>query len=323
MAFLHIALMICIIIAQCIHISNRSGEVCIFDLSFTLSYTHMKSILVPIDFSPNSLNALEFAVQIARHTKGTVTVFNSYYVTISDGLNAPPVEYIEAITKETEQEHLARLTKAVHKYENVRSADEQQKIDIRPMLMQGLATDNIEALAETGDYDMIAMGTKGASGFSEILWGSITSHVVKRVKLPVLVVPFGSRFQGIDRILYATNFNEHDVQALDMLKEFSDYFEAEITCLHICTDPKKQAREAQRMQELEENYWFTPMKKLNFRLVNSTSVEKGIMEYVKEQDEDLIAVAPEDRTFLANLFHSSVTQKLTFHTDTPMLVVKG
>ena len=60
--------------------------------------------------------------------------------------------------------------------------------------------------------DLIVMGTKGASGLKEVLFGSNTVHVIKNAKCPVLAVPSEFVFESPREILfpsdYEVSFNE-------------------------------------------------------------------------------------------------------------------
>ena len=54
--------------------------------------------------------------------------------------------------------------------------------------------------------DLIVMGTKGATGLKEVLFGSHTIHVLKNTKCPVIVIPSGFSFEAPREILFPTDY---------------------------------------------------------------------------------------------------------------------
>ena len=81
----------------------------------------------------------------------------------------------------------------------------------------------IRELVEDRDVDLIVMGTKGATGAKEILFGSNTVHVFKGVKCPVLAIPSGFDYEKPLEILFPTDydvaFNQDQVKSLIDLAE--------------------------------------------------------------------------------------------------------
>jgi len=283
----------------------------------------MKDILVPLDFSDNSLNALRFAVEIAKMSGASLTLFNSFHVSGSmGGLSTPPVEYVAELAAEREANHKRDLDAVAKQLEEVTYVQNGESLIVETVVLPGLATDNIDDLTIQKDFDLIVMGTRGASGVAEVLWGSITSHVIDRIHIPVMAIPEKAEFSSFHKIVYATNFDDDDIKSIDFLKSFSDYFKAELTCLHVSRHANDEDEDIEKLHSLESNYWFTPISRLNFELVKNQSVEKGLTAYLKESKANLVAVMPQERSFLEELMHSSLTKKLSFHSEIPFLVLR-
>lgn len=146
--------------------------------------TPIQRILVPIDFSDNSRDAMEVAHALASRTKADVTVLSAY---------APPafgytgVAEVPGPTYVIEEER-----KAVHD-----SLDAWMKeftwgdVSCEPRFVDGDATDKI--VEEAGEHDLVVMGTHGRSGLSRFLVGSVAYGVLKHTEKPVLVVPTAHR----------------------------------------------------------------------------------------------------------------------------------
>lgn len=285
----------------------------------------MKAILVPVDFSENATNALHYAVEIAKVSEASITLFNSFHVAITASLaTTPPSDYIESMIQERSESHQKRLYTLVDKYiTGQRYTKTGKPIEAECITLQGVAAEQIEELSLSNQYDLIVMGTKGVSGAAEVLWGSIASHTVRHAKIPVLVVPEHTKAFTLNKMVYATNFDKRDIWAIDYLRDFSNAFSSEITCLHISDSSRKDASDMDRLKSLEAHYWFTPVNKMNFELVKEHSVEKGLKQYFEENKIDLIAVMPQEKSFIERLFSKSMSEKLAMHSSIPLLVIKN
>jgi nucleotide-binding universal stress UspA family protein len=281
----------------------------------------MGKILVPTDFSDYARNALEFAVAIAKKTGAEIVLYHGYHI-LADGDYAPiAVGYIGTQLEEQQKLWHNRTAELGEQLAREVYAD-GQPLKVSQVVKMGTVADDVADLVDAGDYDMIVMGTKGATGLERILFGSVTSAVVDRVKVPVLAVPRGVKYKGFDHIVYGINFDERDIKVIDDLIDFANLFDSQLTCLHITTSAKQLADDKVEIDVLRETYWFTPLDRLNFALRRDESVEKGLEHYLQDHDTDLLAVLRQDRTFWEQLMEHSVSKDLAFHSEVPLLILK-
>jgi nucleotide-binding universal stress UspA family protein len=283
----------------------------------------MNKILVPIDFSENSINAFQYAIEIAKELESSITVFNTYPIDIPMGMEYSSGIYMQTLNAEIMHERKLRLQEITEKYGQETYNSTNEKLEIEHEVREGVAADNIAAFAKDHEMDVIIMGTKGASGLEEVLLGSITVSVVDKVDIPVFVIPENATFKGLKKIVYATDFDEKDVEIIETLQHLGEYFESEITCLHVNTDPALTYADDLSMNMLKRNYFFTPVNQLNFKVLNDKKVEHGLEDFMSQNEIDLVVVTPKERGFVENLFHKSITKKLAFHSKTPVLIAKN
>ena len=147
-------------------------------------YVLVKKILVALDGSKASNNALNFALQLAEMSSASLELFTvvppvflpsySIYVLKSDAL--------AACAKELETSFRGVLSKA---QEDVRKRKQSFKISTR--FEKGEPSEKIVEVAETGGFDLIVMGSRGIAGRISAL-GSVSSRVVDKSSCPVLIV---------------------------------------------------------------------------------------------------------------------------------------
>ncbi|MGZ4117599.1 MAG: universal stress protein, partial [Bacteroidia bacterium] len=146
----------------------------------------IKRILVPVDFSETSMEALNHAIYLAKITKASITMIN---VTETVQPVVVPVDYpiaysynIETFEKAAithSKQHLKKLTDKIKKKDN---------ISISFVATIGWVKDEIIETAKRIKADIIIMGTHGVKGFREFIMGSNTFRVVNESQCPVLSI---------------------------------------------------------------------------------------------------------------------------------------
>jgi nucleotide-binding universal stress UspA family protein len=140
-----------------------------------------KRILCPIDFSPSALQALGFALDLARQADGRVTLLRviewlaEEEPQTSAHFNVP--EYRRYIAADAEE----RLRQLV-------AEESRAWVEIDNMVVFGRAHREVLRAAETKPADLIVMGAQGRSGVGLALFGSTTQEVVRGAACPVLTV---------------------------------------------------------------------------------------------------------------------------------------
>jgi nucleotide-binding universal stress UspA family protein len=138
-------------------------------------------VLCPVDFSPSSLQALGFGLDLARQANGRVTVMHALEWLAEDPpLTAMRFDIVE-FRRSLAEDATERLRALV--------AEESRtvaKVDIEVVV--GRAHREILRIAEASSVDLIVMGAQGSGGVELALFGSSTQQVVRRASCPVLTV---------------------------------------------------------------------------------------------------------------------------------------
>lgn len=144
----------------------------------------IKRILVPVDFSPPSLSALEYAIRVSRPLNAelaTLFVVEPAYVygTPTD-VYGPPADFGWVVREEARRgrERLARLAADLRK----------RKLHVHALVRRGKASQCILSTAQRLRVDLIIMATHGRTGLSHLLLGSTAEKVVRLASCPVLTV---------------------------------------------------------------------------------------------------------------------------------------
>ncbi|MDZ4808247.1 MAG: universal stress protein [Bacteroidota bacterium] len=278
----------------------------------------MKKILVPTDFSLNANKALDFAVQIAKKANADIYLIHA-------------CDLIDTIFKDNQaiyQEHNQVLSDDAN--ENLfllkNSIESAEKILVHPKLYKGKITDAIWQASAEFHADLIIMGTLGAAGLQEKILGSITAGIIGKTNIPVMAVPLLSEWDTPKKILLMVNNSEEQPDMVKSVFELAELFNATVH-VAIFTDVDSAVaidylKDKRGVDSYEEKL------KLKYKNIDIKSVhldghrfQETIEEYILEQHIDIVAMVTHKRTFLKSIFNRSMTKKMSYHTQIPLLAI--
>ena len=142
----------------------------------------LQRIVCPIDFSPASLRALEYATNLAApHGPGVIALNAIELFADGGGMREELALDTPDFRAELRRSALARLHEAVP--EALRS-----RCPVVDTVVLGKAWKEILRVADEEQADLIVMGVAGRSTADLLLFGSTTQHVVRQATCPVLTI---------------------------------------------------------------------------------------------------------------------------------------
>jgi nucleotide-binding universal stress UspA family protein len=186
----------------------------------------------------------------------------------------------------------------------------------------GPASEIIASKVEAEKIDMVIMGTKGADSVASKLLGSVTYNTIRKVKIPVIVVPEKALVGEIQKIVFATDLHINgDIKKVSYLRDFATDLGSSIDILYVNQkeDSKPDITMAVDTLIIDNNLQGVYHK---FEVINNEDIEEGINDFIARNPCDMLAVIPKHHGFLESLFHKSVTRSLTMHAHLPLLVLR-
>jgi nucleotide-binding universal stress UspA family protein len=141
----------------------------------------IKQILVPLDFSPESMHALEFATDLAKRYGASLDLVYAYQAIAY----ALPEGYV-LMTPDQVTEVLAEFEKLLA--DAKRRALEAGVAQVDTEIVDGYPINVILQRQAQKGHDLIVMGTHGRSGIKRVVLGSVAENVVRSAGCPVLLV---------------------------------------------------------------------------------------------------------------------------------------
>ena len=268
-------------------------------------------ILVPTDFSKNANHAIDYAAVVAKATGAELLLLYVYSPPVTRNNLAYPLitEEMGRAKKEANEQLLNKCNEISEAY----------RISCHSLVMTGNLVDEIIGKAVDVKIDMIIMGTQGASGIDQVLFGSNTAAVIERASCPVLAVPAQTKPFIPRKIVFATDYQDNDMQTMKAVTNLTTSFKAELLIVHVSKEPLKSER------DLIEQFSKAVAKETGFKepfyyVMPHDDIQKGIDLFVDSVGADLIALSMRKRNIFEKLFDKSLTKKMAYHTRLPLLV---
>ncbi len=269
----------------------------------------MKRIIVPVDFSEVSEYAAQFAVALAKRQNASVLLINS----VRESQLAPAILETEALTNELAayaSDQIKRMQKEVQEA-GVEVKTKVSRLD----LMEALETE-IEQGA-----DLCVMGTTGSFGWDEVLIGSNTEKVVRKLQCPVIAVPLSIYDDEIKKILVPVDLMELRSSFLMEVKALQQFFEAELSFLWVKT-PHNIENEELVKEQFQEVMGEFDMTHYTFNILHDILPSDGILYQLSTSAADMVAMATHARRGIAHWFAGSLTEDTVNHVDVPVWTYK-
>jgi len=261
----------------------------------------VKNILVPVDFSENSLNALRYAGEFARTSGAELFVLHV----------ADPEALINEVKGNLSPDHLLNL---------IKKEDYLRGIRITTIMENGSVSDLVKKESKENNIDLIIMGTQGAGNLQRSMIGTHTSTVIAHSECMVLAVPSQVKFAPIRKAVLAIDMDhraDHLIQ--DTIKLFSN-MDAAVLLVYVGGDQHhKQEHDLETMTE--EMKRSTGYHKIDCTVIHSNHFRESIEQFSLDIDADAIAMITHHRNVFESLFDPSQTKKMAYHMNTPLLAI--
>jgi nucleotide-binding universal stress UspA family protein len=257
----------------------------------------MKTVIVPVDFSPTSYNSARYAVKMVNGTYDVNLVLFHVYEKESDEEEA--YFLLEKLKTELSEQGIAKIT-----------CHAEQGGDFPEALSR---------FARHRAAQLIVMGLNGKTKLEQIFLTSNTLKIVDKNPCPVMIIPPSADFGAIKNIALTSDFK--DVQSsvpIQPIKSVLEIFRPQLHIVNVDSEHyvslteeylKERAKLAEMFQEFKPEFYF----------IGTFDFHDTINQFVADKKIDMVITIPRNRSFIDNLFKASNTKKLVFESTIPVL----
>ncbi len=272
----------------------------------------MKHILVPIDFSNDSINALEHAIMIANYTNCGIRLIHVK----RKNADYDPSFNLRDFDEVLKSGVIDNFERTIQVY----SKELNAKFDYR--IREGRIYTEICHQAKYGDAEMIIMGTHGVSGFEERWVGSNAFRIVSNATVPVLTIRYSFPKRDIKRIVLPIDIDKESRQKVPLVAELALLFGAELHVLDIRQDNKVATRKT--LNEYIDQV-MTYLKRRKVKCVRESlkgnNLSDLVIEYALLCDADMITVMIENNERSVPFWAEPYAQQMVNHSPIPVLSI--
>jgi len=192
-------------------------------------------------------------------------------------------------------------------------------------LIFGPITKSIIDYAEKNIFDLIVMGTKGATGLKSWLSGSDTQFVVRNSTVPVLSLMCDRSDLEIKNLLLVHDFDNDDdkynMSCIKLLKAINSNFGSTINLLHITKNNETDHQALiNKLDNFAVKHEFCRYKSYVHR---DSDIEAGVNHFNQMHDMDIIFIGTKIKTGWTRFLESDVAESMVKHTYKPIITFKS
>lgn len=264
-------------------------------------------LIVPLDFSENSIKALEFAIGLADKKHGEIILV--HVVELVYDFESQSALALDSLFKDAEN----LMKKTIQTYEG-------SGVPMESQVVEGTASVTIARIAEEHGAALIVMGTQGASGIKKALMGTVTVNVVKEASCPVLVVPAKAKVSEIRKVTLALEFADHEEGFLDWMVNMAKKWSFGFEILHIQTSQGflEDLSVLGIESYLAKKY---PEQATRIHTFYAENTMDGLDLYLDEHDDMILVMCHEHRNLWEQIIKKSHSIQMAYHSHIPLLIL--
>lgn len=278
----------------------------------------MNNFIVPIDFSEASKNAARYAAHISTLVPDAHLILYNVFDSLEYGSDSSPLS-----TEGGEDDSRHKVMELA--LESVKT----ELATITNSRISCVAEENNRFLDTFTKYvldnkiQLIIMGITGSTRLGQIFMGSNTLNIVKREIAPVIIVPPHANSQSAKNVMLLTDFKDiENTIPIDTVKSVLDLFRPRLHIVNVdhehyvqVTDEYKVERA--KLEGLLKDY------QPDFYFIRLFDFVEAINQFVSDNHIDLILTFPRKHSFLSNVFKTTSTSQLAYHSHVPIVAINA
>jgi nucleotide-binding universal stress UspA family protein len=278
----------------------------------------MTNLIVPVDFSETSKNAARYAAHLSSHIPDSHLILYNVFDALEYGSDSSPL----ATDAEEDASRKSIMELALGSVRSELSTITGSKISCVAEENNHFA-DTLENYVRNKNIQLIIMGITGATRLGQIFMGSNTLKIVNRRIAPVIIVPPDAISTSAKNIMLLTDLDDvENTIPIDSIRSVLQVFQPS---LHVVNVDSEHYVELTAEYKAERDKLEKMLGEFNpeFYFIRIFDFMEAINQFVMDKKIDLILTVPKQRSFLTNLFKTTHTSKLAYHSHVPIVAVNA
>ena len=267
-------------------------------------------ILVPIDFSDQSLIALKQSYNLARLTKADLTLIN----VIDQSFHLPffSVKEDKSIEK--------KIQKALEKL--AEETTKESGIVVNILVVRGKVYEEVQKAAKKLKCSFIIMGTNGSHGLKKFI-GSNALRVIREAPCPVISIKGKKHRTGCKTIVLPLDLTKETKEKVAKAIEIANLFGSTINLVSaITSDDEFIINKLKRQMNQVHEFVLQHNVPCQIEFLHGGDISEDTVEYAKKIKADLIMIMTQEETWTDIMFINSAAQKVINESEVPVLSIR-
>ena len=277
----------------------------------------MKNILIPTDFSNNSWNAIEYALQLFKKNKCTFCFFHVNPIVGYSGAEAAMVAGRKDLIESMKADSISKLEDWILKCKRLYPNSSH---NFKASTVYDFFVDAIRKNVEERKIDLIVMGTKGARGLKKVTLGSNTGNVLTKIRCPLLAIPENATYISPKEIAFPTDYQlNYDIKVLEKLTEIVKQNNATLRVLYISKKGEQLSESQVRNKDFLTDYFKGLV--YSFHNITGQKLDAAVQCFVESREIDMLAMVAKNLNFIQRVLFRPTVEEISYHTDVPFLIL--
>ncbi len=278
----------------------------------------MRKLLIPTDFSENSLNAVKYATELFKYEYCEIYVLHAF----ADEVYEFQTKFEDAIFTDTKEKVLSKAKEALKKFrDGIIAFSPNPKHMIHTISEFGILVDSVNDWVEKENIDVVVMGTQGQTADKKITFGSNTLQVIKYVRCPVLAIPSVYGDVHPENLLFSTDFQlPYKRRELKLVSAIAKCFVSKVNFLYVSKFPTLSLRQQDNKHFLAASFC---ENKIDFHQDFSNDVTEAINDFLSKNKIDMLVMINTRHSYLENILYKSTIEKIGLNINIPFLVLQN
>jgi len=271
----------------------------------------IKHILVPVDFSDCSKNAMHYASFLAQNAKAKITLLH----VLEPPFNFPA--HIDGVMDYLIKNAHQHLDKMIGELDNPRN---ENQLKAEKLLETGKTMTQILRVIESSKPDLVVIGSGTEIQSRKMIFGSVSTDMLLKSPIPVITVPEGSKSGDFNKILFTTNYKRNDLENLKKVSSLANQFNGKIEIVHVSEKDDLESqikfRGFKDLIKEEKN-----LDNVSFTLIIDSDPFDAISELIDKEGASMIVLNRYSKNVFEKLLYKDHTKKLGVYSKIPMLMI--
>jgi len=267
----------------------------------------MKTIIVPLDFSNESIPSLDFAIFMANKSSANILL----------------VHVIKSYIANNEQLEKDRHWAIVKFEEIMRNYRDKlnSNLELSYRIKEGKIFREVTELAKTFEDSMIILSTHGESGFEELFIGGNAYKIASHSSVPVITIRRSLTITNIKKIVLPLDFTFETREKVPFTAELAKLFDSEIHLLAI-RQVKLESMEQKIQEYIKQVATYLEKQNISYTIENiqAHNLTDSTIEYANKIGADLISIMSEQEKKISNLLLGTYAHQMINQSFIPVLI---